>query len=268
VERNHLYKRDLDWLPRSYKIVRWTTTGAVWTAAAAAAGTLGAVLHSGGAGSVAYSVVIGGLLVGDSAARALLRNRLSKLAHGQVELSRLKQEADGELVHVRGRVRARTDLPGVLDDGTRCVYRRVQFAIHPLNQAQRSVHEAAVDFALVDETGESIIVEVEGSRLVASEPKLARVEQPAAVERLLSLPLPKEFDRWRAKRAERIAKGKQPARALAGEFLLRDGDAIEVVGYKNRRVDVTVDSRLERDTPMRATLRAGRELPLILSPAR
>ncbi len=52
----------------------------------------------------------------------------------------------------------------------------------------------------------------------------------------------------------------------ASEILLRDGDLVEVVGYKSRTVDPRVQSRLERDTPMRATLRTGRELPLLISP--
>jgi hypothetical protein len=38
-----------------------------------------------------------------------------------------------------------------------------------------------------------------------------------------------------------------------------------VVGYKARVVDQTVASRLARDTPMRASLRSGRLLPLLIS---
>jgi hypothetical protein len=87
-------------------------------------------------------------------------------------------------------------------------------------------------------------------------------------ERIVALPLPKETRRWTDKRAKKLAKGKKPPQVSAGEYLLRDGDEVEVVGYKNRTVDVSVESRLERDTPLRATLRSGRELPLILSPAR
>ena len=51
-----------------------------------------------------------------------------------------------------------------------------------------------------------------------------------------------------------------------GEFVLRDGDAIEIVGYKSRTVDPTVATRLERDTPFRATLKGGRNLPLLIAP--
>jgi len=266
VERTHLYKHDLDWLPRSFKIVRWTAAGGIWAVTGALVGAIGVASHSGGfIGAVGKPLVLAGLYAGDRSARALLRRRLSKLAHGQVELARLKQEADGELVHVRGRVHARALVNGLVDDGARGVFRRVHASFGQV----RVVHEAAIDFALVDEHGESIIVEVEGARLIAPEPKLARVDGLAqAVDRLLALPLPKEIDRWRAKRNKRLAKRKKPERIAASEYLLRDGDEVEVVGYKNRRVDVSVGERLERDTPLRATLRAGRELPLILSPAR
>ena len=47
---------------------------------------------------------------------------------------------------------------------------------------------------------------------------------------------------------------------------LRDGDEVEVVGVKTRSIDPTVEMRLMRDTPERATLRSGKELPLIVSP--
>jgi len=47
--------------------------------------------------------------------------------------------------------------------------------------------------------------------------------------------------------------------------MLRPGDVVEAVGYKSRKVDPTVLDRLARETPMRATLRAGKELPVILS---
>lgn len=215
-------------------------------------------------GGLGKTMVAGGLYAGDRVARSVLRRRLAKLAHGQVELSRLKQERDGELVHVRGRVRARTDLPGLLDDCAHAVYRRVQIVLGQL----RLVHEEAVDFTLMDDDGEVVIVEVSGARLVVPDPKMQRLRAvgPQA-ERLLALSLPKEAHDWLKKRAERQRRGKSMPRMAASEFLLQDGEEIDVVGYKNRVVDVSVEGRLERDTPLRATVRAGGELPVILSPA-
>ena len=48
------------------------------------------------------------------------------------------------------------------------------------------------------------------------------------------------------------------ARCALAEFTLRDGDSVEILGYKSRTIDPTVATRLERDTPFRATLRGGR----------
>jgi hypothetical protein len=267
VHRTLLYKHDLDWLPKSFKVLRWTVAGGVWTGMAALLGGVAVFTHgssSGVIGSMAKGLFVGGLVAGDRTARSVLRRRLAKLAHGQVELSRLQHQADGELVHVRGRVRAREHGPGLLDANAQTVYRRVLMNFSEV----RVVHEAAVDFELVDDKGESIIVEVEGAHLIAPELKLQRLQQNApAIERLLKLELPEKTRYWQITRARKLAKGKKPPPVSAAEYLLREGDEVEVVGFKNRTVDVSVESRLARDTPLRATLRAGRELPLILSPA-
>jgi hypothetical protein len=72
---------------------------------------------------------------------------------------------------------------------------------------------------------------------------------------------PKRFvDQARAKRSRFV---NVPIKGA--ETLLKPGDEIEVVGYKSRKVDPTVQDRLARETPMRATLRAGKDLPVILS---
>jgi hypothetical protein len=267
MRRIHLQKDDLDWLPPSLKAVRWTVAGTIWTGILGTAIGSSVLLHSAGGwiGGVGKSIIVGGLVAGDRAARAVLRRRLGKLARGEVALSRLKQEPDGELVHVRGRVRARQTLTGLLDDQAQGVFRRVQIF---LGQHHRIVSEEAVDFALVDDRGEHIIVQVADARIVAPElkPEKMRAEGPKA-DRLLALPLPKDCAKWLEQRAKRQRKRKRAPEMSASEFLLRDGDEIEVVGYKNRVVDVSVESRLERDTPLRATLRSGRELPVIISPA-
>jgi hypothetical protein len=213
---------------------------------------------------VAKGLFVGGIYIGDRTARSIMRRRLAKLARGQVELSHLQHQADGDLVHVRGRVRARQHLTGVLDASAQAVYRRVLMQFGEV----RVVHEAAVDFEMVDDRGESIIVETEGARIVAPELKLRQLPYLAPeTDRMLALPLPDKTRPWQALRAKKLARGKNPPMANAAEYLLREGDEVEVVGFKNRTVDVTVESRLARDTPLRATLRAGRELPLILSPA-
>jgi hypothetical protein len=65
----------------------------------------------------------------------------------------------------------------------------------------------------------------------------------------------------------RVMAGKRAQPLRAGEVVLREGELVEVVGYKTRVVDETISDRLERDTPLRATLRGGKELPLLISPS-
>jgi hypothetical protein len=268
VQRTHLLKHDLDWLPSSLKAVRWTVAGTIWTGVLGGAIATSVLMHatpSGYLGGVGKSIIVGGLVAGDKAARFVLRRRLAKLAHGQVAVARLKQEPDGELVHVRGRVRARQTLTGLLDGQGQAVYRRVQLFLGQ----HRFIYEDAVDFALVDDAGEHIIVQVADARLLASDPKPKKMRaEGAPAEGLLALPLPEDGKKWLEWLAKRKRKGKKPPQISATEVLLRDGAEVEMVGYKNRVVDVTVDNRLERDTPLRATLRSGRELPLIISPVK
>ena len=255
MQRTQLLQHDLDWLPLSYRRLRWTVTGAVW---AAMAGITGAGLFYAHVGLFLGKTLPGllgaGYYAGDRVARRVLRGRLRRLAGGSVDLSALKNEADGELVHLRGRVRARQTLPALLDAAP-AVYRRVIFH---LDRYRPAVHEAAVDFELVDATGESITIEVEGARLLAQPGKLSEHLE----EDFLALPLPAALDRAVARRA----RSKRFQAVKAAEVLLCDGDEVEVVGYKSRRVDPSVASRLERDTPMRATLRSGKNLPLVIAP--
>ncbi len=64
----------------------------------------------------------------------------------------------------------------------------------------------------------------------------------------------------------KIARGRRAQLSvLASETMLRAGDEIEAVGYKSRKVDLSIVDRMARETPMRATLRGGKDLPLILS---
>jgi hypothetical protein len=256
-ERTHLLKDDLDWLPGWLKAVRWTVAGTVWTGLF---GSLAVVLvfshgHFFFFGKGLTALALGGFYAGDKSARLFLRRRLAKLARGDVDLARLKHEADGELVHVKGRVRARERLSGLL--GGEGVYRRVNFNIGDV----RLVHEAAVDFALVDGSGELVIVQTADSRLISAEPKPVVLGESAA-QPLLALELPPPAQKVVNDLRQR---GKPLPAIKAAEVLLREGDEVELVGYKSRVVDSTVVERLERETPLRATLRGGKNLPLLIS---
>jgi hypothetical protein len=264
MERTHLARHDLDWLPPSMKAVRWTVAGTIWAglgAAAVATITLGKIQpYFWGKGIALLGA--SGYYAGDRVARAVLRRRLWRLARGAVDLTRLAREQDGELVHARGRVRARQTLPALLD-GRPAVYRRVVFVVGGV----RLVHEAAVDFSIVDEAREEAIVQVEGARLLAPEPRRTRVDALCA-RRIARLPLPPRAARDVGDWLSRQGAGMRTGRLDAGEVILSDGDAVEIVGYKTRVVDQTVAARLEREIPMRATLRSGRDLPLLLSPVK
>jgi hypothetical protein len=264
LERTHLLRDDLTWLPASLRALRWSVAGAIWT------GVLGSVITAAALGPGLVIVLgkgvalltVGGIYLGDRAARAALKARLGRLARGQVRLEELAREPDGELVHVRGRVRAYSVLPGFLH-GTPAVYRRMIFVLG----GAKVVHEAAVDFGLVDDAGDLITVSVARSRLLlpGGGADADRADYPD-LPRFLELPLPPALGRSVERARLQLERKAQAPPVSASEFLVRGGDEVEIVGYKTRVVDPTVAMRLERDTPMRAALRSGRELPLLITP--
>ena len=266
LERTHLLRDDLTWLPAGLRALRWSVAGAIWT------GVVGSVLTAAALGPGLVIILgkgvalltVGGLYLGDRAARAALQARLGRLARGQVRLDELAREPDGELVHVRGRVRAYSALPGFLH-GIPAVYRRMIFVLG----GSKVVHEAAVDFGLVDEACEFITVSVASSRLLLAGggAETDRADYPD-LEKFLELPLPPALVRIRDRSRQQLERGAPAPPVSASEFLVRDGDEVEIVGYKTRVVDPTVAMRLERDIPMRAALRSGRELPLLITPRR
>jgi hypothetical protein len=260
VHRNHLAKDDLDWLPERYRLLRGAVVGGVWSTIA---GGIIAMFWAGGGhvfpvfGKAFVAIGAAGYWLGDRASKSLIAARMGKLASGQVDLARLSNQEDGDLVHVRGRVRAEQTIAGVLSDAAG-VYRRTRVSFDDI----QVIDEEAVDFQLIDGEGHAIAIEVEGARLVAHDPKMVAVPQS---ERICSLAKPVAAQRALTQAAR--GKGRPLAKIgfTGAEILLKPGDEIEVVGYKSRKVDPTVQDRLFRETPMRATLRAGKDLPLILS---
>ena len=241
MERTIPAREDLDWLPPSFKALRWTVAGATWTALF---GAIVTIIFFARTGFIwiwwkpLAALFAGGWYTGDRASRALLRRRMRGLARGTVDLSRLRSEADGELVHVKGRVRAGEQVRALIS-GESCVMQRVVFTL----DRDRWVHESARDFWLVGDDGRAALIAVDGARLIAAEPRLR----------------PQDATPFRA------LTGVSAGAVTAGEVLLHDGDLVEIVGYKTQSVDPTV-AALPRETPMRATLRGGRLLPLLISP--
>lgn len=264
LERTHLLRDDLTWLPGGLRALRWSVAGAIWT------GVVGSVITAAALGPgvvVALGkgvalLAVGGIYLGDRAARAALKARIGRLARGEVRLDALAREPDGELIHVRGRVRAYGVLPGFLH-GAPAVYRRMIFVLG----GTKVVHEAGVDFGLVDEAGELVTVSVARSRLLlpGGGADADRADYPD-LPRFLELPLPPALERFAERARLGLERGAKAGPVSASEFLVRDGDEVEIVGYKTRVIDPTVAMRLERETPMRAALRSGRELPLLITP--
>jgi hypothetical protein len=252
MQRTHPLRQDLDWVPPRYHALRWTVTGG------AVAATIAFAFATHLTGVIAPSV-LGAFYAGDEAARRLLRVRLRSLAQGAVDVSRLPAEPDGQLVHVVGKVRVREPVQGLVSTEP-AAFRRVQFNV----SSMQLIHEAANDFWLVADGSEPILIETEHARWLAPMGKRTRVDGRLE-EAIGSLPLPSRPRRVLEARTRWSELRKHVNRMLISEALLRDGDAIEVLGYKSRTIDATMTSRLERDTPYRATLRGGTKLPLLIA---
>ena len=171
MQRTHRLRADRDWLPTGVRRASKLVRGAVWTGA-------GAVVASAVAAVPATlllwkALVIGGAglaVAGDRAARAMLQRQVARMTRGEIELASLSKHAEGELVVVRGTIAADTPLRGVLVE-TEGVYRRLV-----LEARGTWVHEAAVDFSLVDDTGHHILVQAAGARWIV--PPRERVIYP------------------------------------------------------------------------------------------
>ena len=266
LTRTFLEKRELDWVPRELRRVRWLAIPAGAAPVAAAAGGVLAAIPVAEAltlllGAGMY-LALGGICVGYLAdrrvLRPILRRRVRRLAGGQHDLRALRSSKDGELVHVRGTVRPGVTLPSVLEPGHAGVYRRVRQNV----DGTCVLHEDARDFWLEDGSGEKIRVEIAESRLVVPGPELPwRVVDRATYLALLDrvseavLPMGKVLAQSRTKMLH------------VGELIVDEGSTVDVIGWKSRVPDFTIEERLARETPMRTILRGGGTLPLLVSPA-
>jgi hypothetical protein len=193
------------------------------------------------------------LRVGNRRARALARRRLRRIRGG--DAGALLHRRDGELVKVRGRVRVHEPVIGLLDEAP-AAYRRLEVALGTL----QVIHEAATDFALVADDGAHIAVLAADARLLGVSARRYRLDG-AQERRVLAQILRPHVTR------ELHRRGIEHYETLATECLLRDGDEVEIVGYKTRIVDRSVDQRLMRDEPLRTALQSGSRRPLLIAPA-
>jgi hypothetical protein len=248
MSRTHRLRDDLAWVPRGARRTSRLIRGGTWVAVAG--GAVGAITAAPLAAAILWKLaVVGGagtIAVGEQAARAALRRQLARMAAGELALADLDARPEGELVQVRGTIEVEPDevLRGLLIDATG-VYRRTVF------QARGTwVHEAAVDFTLVDDSGARIRIEAAGARWLTPQRELvtypgerfARDDAPAKVGQLVA--------------------GRQTVEAI--ERVLPVGTKVQIVGYKTTTADATGAARDYRVPPQRATLQSGPDLPLVI----
>src|SRR5512139_576398 len=129
MERTHLLRADLAWMPRRARRTSQLIRGVAWTA-------IGATVAGSMAIAPVMAVMWKGLLVGgagaaaiaDRAARVAMRRQVEKMTRGELALAELDAREEGELVVVRGTIEAAEDelLRGLVIDATG-VYRRLVF---------------------------------------------------------------------------------------------------------------------------------------------
>jgi len=261
--RTYLERHENDWLPFGTRSVRWALPLGIVVGLPAVLGVGAGVLFGVEAASlcVGYlgtaSMVLGGTK-GRTWAQRLLAGRVRRIARGEADLSALRARADGDLVHVRGRVVATETLPGHLS-GAPAVFRRVRFA---LGLRYYFFHEAAVSFDVVDESGEHLPVQVHDARLVAPELTWEPIPPDRHYDLVETIPedLGPSITRARARFLDRPHGDR-----LGNELLITPGDLVDVVGEKSRVPDFTQAERMHREMPTRAILRSGRALPLVIS---
>lgn len=265
MQRLHLAHDDMAWLPLGvraagslYSMMAFLGITMVVAAIFAALWAIGVVWY----GSITLLAIPAAYRMREGVARSAMRGRMRRLDRSAVALA-AALDRDGQLVRVRGRIRAQRRIPALLTQ-YEVVFRRLVFRIHGVE----GVEESATDFLLDDDTGEPILILVEGARFVADDlpPKDWSPLPPPVVETLASLnPPPAMVDAINDYRID--AKRGAAANAAGSEQILRDGDTVEVVGYRARTVDPTMAARLPRETPIRATLQGASACPLLVSRA-
>lgn len=245
MQRTHRLRTDRDWLPPRVRRSGQAVTAAVW---AGTGGALAAAVLAAPATLVLWKGFLlggaGALVAGDRAAHAMLDRQLRRMARGELELAALEARAEGELVVVRGTIDVEAPLRGALIDAPG-VYRRMIF-----NARGTWVHEAAVDFALIDEHGHRILIEAAGARWLV--PRREAVTYPA--RRFADDAVPPRVRQLVGDRAT----------VEAHERVLAPGAAVQIVGYKTASADRSGAFTDYRLPPQRATLRSGPDLPLVI----
>jgi hypothetical protein len=156
------------------------------------------------------------------------------------EVTELEQQPDGAVVSLVGWIRARGQLTQPVD-GQPCV--GLAIACH---QRFPGVLETLNDFDLIDESGSTVFVQVAGGRMLgASNVTLSNGGERMMLIASLDLPVGAVATGWDA-------------------FVLRDGDPVMVVGFKQTAVDPGQASL--RAPATRATVGSLPPTPLLIFP--
>lgn len=166
--------------------------------------------------------------------RTLARTRARLVAVSVADLAELAAVEDGTAVRCCGRVRTRSTLPGLFV-GTPAVYRFVSVVFriarrHRGRVELHVVHEAGDAFDLIDVRGTAIPVNLAG----------AQVLTPSAHQRPLSLA---QMARILALAIPEMVTGTVTGGMIASEWLLRDGQEVEVVAQKRGSGLVSAEKR-------------------------
>jgi hypothetical protein len=246
MSRTHRLRADLDWVPRHARRSGRAIKGATWVAVGLA--SVVGVAFTPATAFLLQGAIVGGagaVALADRAARSALQRRIAKMAAGELALAELDARDEGELVVVRGTIEADATLRGFLLE-TEGVYRRMTFRARG-----NWVHEAAVDFTLVDDAGTRILVQGAGARWLT--PGRELVTYPGS--RFVREDAPQQI--------RHVAAGRPTVEAI--ERVLPVGTKVQIVGYKTVTADATGTQRDYRNPPERATLRSGPELPLVIT---
>jgi hypothetical protein len=156
------------------------------------------------------------------------------------DFAELDRQSDGTLVSIVGWIRAREQLPEPVG-GEPCI--GLALACH---QKYPGVMETLNDFDLIDEAGRAVLVQVTGARMLGgSNVNLTDGKARRLLVASLDLPVGAVATGWDA-------------------FVLRDGDPVMAVGFKQTVLDPTQTSL--RAPPARTALASIAPRPLLIFP--
>ena len=191
-------------------------------------------------------------VLGERGVRALTLRRLRSYAHHISHFAQLEPLADSELVSVRGRA---TVVSSTVQ-GALCGQPALCCSVDIAMGDFAICHQSAVDFYLEDPHGQRILIRTADAQLSCPNIALSTVHSRDLREILAEF-VPHAIDRL----------VDDDIHVRAGQYVLRPGDDVTILGYKTRIVDHRMSERLARDEPYRMALESGPETPVLIASA-